>query len=96
MRKADTLGRLGGDEFVVLLPYVEDDSYALLVAEKICYALSHFFHLEEQSVRISASIGVAIYPQHGTDQQTLSKRADAAMYQAKTHGGNRRWLSDQI
>ncbi|CAN5880908.1 hypothetical protein BH11PSE12_BH11PSE12_33890 [soil metagenome] len=96
VRKADTVGRLGGDEFVVLLPYVEDDSDALLVAEKICYALSHSFHLEEQSVRISASIGVAIYPQHGTDQQTLSKRADAAMYQAKTHGGNRRWLSDQV
>jgi len=89
VRNVDTVGRLGGDEFVVLLPYVEAYQDALLVAEKICHALNQPFDLDGRDVIISSSIGVAIYPEHGSDELTLSKSADAAMYLAKESGGNR-------
>lgn len=89
VRGADTVGRHGGDEFVVLLPVVETEQDALRVAEKICAALSQPFDLEGVSARLSASIGVALYPQHGGDALTLARSADAAMYQAKQGGGQR-------
>ncbi len=89
VRNADTVGRLGGDEFVVLLPFLEVERDALLVAEKICHALRQPFALDGQNVLISASIGVAVYPEHGSDELKLSQSADAAMYQSKEDGGNR-------
>ncbi|MDO9199306.1 GGDEF domain-containing protein [Rhodoferax sp.] len=89
VRNVDTVGRLGGDEFVVLLTHVEGDQDALLVAGKICTALNQPFDLDGGSLVISASIGVAVYPEHGSDELTLSKSADAAMYLAKVSGGNR-------
>jgi len=89
VRNVDTVGRLGGDEFVVLLNHVEKDVDAVLVAEKICQALHQPFELEGHHMDISSSIGVAIFPEHGSDEVTLSRSADAAMYQAKESGGNR-------
>lgn len=89
VRNADTVGRLGGDEFVVLLTHVEEEQDALLVAEKICTTLGQPFDLEGRHLLIGSSIGVAIYPEHGNDELTLSRRADAAMYMAKESGGNR-------
>jgi diguanylate cyclase (GGDEF)-like protein len=89
VRDADTVGRLGGDEFVVLLPYVEADQDALLVADKICMALNQPFDIDGQHLTISSSIGVAIFPEHGHDEQALARSADAAMYLAKESGGNR-------
>jgi len=89
VRHADTVGRLGGDEFVVLLTHVEEDQDAVRVAEKICNALSQPFDLDGRSLLIGASIGVALYPAHGSDELTLSRSADAAMYLAKESGGNR-------
>ena len=89
VRDADTVGRLGGDEFVVLLTHVEEEQDAVLVAGKICAALNQPFDLDGQNQLIAASIGVAIYPEHGSDELTLSKSADAAMYLAKEGGGNR-------
>lgn len=89
VRHADTVGRMGGDEFVVLLTHVEEDQDAVLVAEKICKALSQPFDLDGRSLFIGSSIGVAIYPKHGSDELTLSRSADAAMYLAKESGGNR-------
>lgn len=89
VRGADTVGRLGGDEFVVLLPYVEMDQDALLVAEKICQALNQPFDVDDQQLKISSSIGVAIFPEHGSDDESLARSADAAMYLAKDSGGNR-------
>jgi diguanylate cyclase (GGDEF)-like protein len=88
VRESDTVGRIGGDEFVVLLPTVESDQHALLVAEKIRHALNQPFTLAGENLCISSSIGVAIYPEHGDDGKTLVKNADAAMYCAKESGRN--------
>jgi diguanylate cyclase (GGDEF)-like protein len=89
VRGADTVGRLGGDEFVILLPHVEAVQDALLVAEKICVTLNQPFEVDGRHLDISSSIGVAIFPEHGGNELTLSQSADAAMYLAKESGGNR-------
>jgi diguanylate cyclase (GGDEF)-like protein len=88
VRNVDTVGRLGGDEFVVLLPHVEEEQDALLVAGKICNALGLSFDVEDRHLFMASSVGVAIYPQHGSDAVMLMKSADAAMYVAKEKGGN--------
>jgi diguanylate cyclase (GGDEF)-like protein len=88
VRESDTVARLGGDEFVVLLPRLENDTDVFTVAEKIRHALSEAFIFAGDSFEISASIGVAIYPEHGDDEITLTRNADAAMYQAKENGRN--------
>jgi len=88
VRHSDTVARLGGDEFVVLLPAVEGPADALAVAEKIRLALHDPFDLNGDVVQISASIGVALCPEHGVDELTLTKCADVAMYAAKAHGRN--------
>ncbi|MBT9506138.1 GGDEF domain-containing protein [Rhodoferax sp.] len=92
VRDADTVGRLGGDEFVVLLTYVEADQDALLVAQKICNTLGRPFEVDSLLLDISASIGIAIYPDHGDDELSLSRSADAAMYIAKKKGGDCAWI----
>ncbi|GAB3367080.1 MULTISPECIES: diguanylate cyclase domain-containing protein [Giesbergeria] len=83
VRAADTVARIGGDEFVVLLPIVQSTAAALQVAEKIRVALSQPFDLQGVVVSISASIGVALCPDHGGSDVELLRHADAAMYQAK-------------
>ncbi|TRZ97652.1 MAG: diguanylate cyclase [Rhodocyclaceae bacterium] len=88
VRDSDTVARIGGDEFVVLLPSVESEQDALAVAEKLRHAMEQPFKLAGHITSISASIGVAVYPEHGDDQEALSKNADAAMYLAKQHGRN--------
>lgn len=88
VRESDTVARLGGDEFVVLLPRLENDTDVLMVAEKIRVALGEAFIFAGDTLEISASIGVAIYPEHGGDEKTLTHNADAAMYQAKENGRN--------
>jgi diguanylate cyclase (GGDEF)-like protein/PAS domain S-box-containing protein len=86
VRESDTIGRIGGDEFVVLLPAVDSDQHAVRVAEKIRQALNRPFYLAEQDLHIAASIGVALYPEHGDTPKTLFKHADTAMYYAKAAG----------
>jgi diguanylate cyclase (GGDEF)-like protein len=88
VRDSDTVGRVGGDEFVVLLHNIEAPHDALLVAEKIRAALCQPFELAGQPVQVSPSIGVALFPEHGTDHEQLIRSADAAMYEAKKDGGN--------
>jgi diguanylate cyclase (GGDEF)-like protein len=89
VRDADTAGRIGGDEFVILLSVIELERDALAVAEKVRAALAMPFELERSTQRISASIGVALFPQHGDSEHALALSADAAMYRAKAKGGNR-------
>lgn len=90
VRESDTVARVGGDEFVVLLPSIEAAHDALGVAEKIHEVLKQPFILPEgQKVSISSSAGIAIYPEHGRDEATLTSHADAAMYQAKADGRDR-------
>ena len=90
MRESDTVGRMGGDEFVVLLPVIDTEDDATGVAEKIHAALKRPFVLSGgQSVNISSSAGIAVYPEHGDDEAVLTGHADAALYQAKTAGRDR-------
>ncbi|MEP7314107.1 MAG: EAL domain-containing protein [Pseudomonadota bacterium] len=88
VRDSDTVARLGGDEFVLLLPELGDGRYAAIVAEKILVATARPFTILGQSFRVTASIGISTYPHDGADEQTLTKNADIAMYQAKAEGKN--------
>lgn len=86
LRASDTLARLGGDEFVVLLPRVTDARDAKKVAEDILRELSRPFMIEGFNLSISASLGVAVYPDCAADADSLLRQADAAMYEAKLQG----------
>lgn len=88
LRTSDTLSRVGGDEFIVLLPEIAGRDDALHVAKKLLNALARVFEIGGYQLQISASIGLAIYPDHGDDDQTLLKRADIAMYEVKKNGKN--------
>ena len=90
VRESDTVARHGGDEFVILLSVVEVPQDALSVAEKVRETLREPFTLPQgQTVGISSSIGIAIYPEHGCDVTELSSHADVAMYRAKATGRDR-------
>ena len=84
-RRTDTVARLGGDEFAVLLP-TEGVEGAKLVARKIIEVLSEPLTIEGHLVDVGASTGIACYPEHGEDADTLMRRADVAMYSAKRAG----------
>jgi diguanylate cyclase (GGDEF)-like protein/PAS domain S-box-containing protein len=86
VRESDTVARVGGDEFVVLLRTVENESDAAMVAEKIRNVLNKPFELAQQSLRISCSIGLALYPEHAQNEKELLDYADIAMYRAKQSG----------
>jgi diguanylate cyclase (GGDEF)-like protein len=88
VRESDTVSRIGGDEFVILFPVIEATQDAIVVAEKILYALNQPFELADHRISISGSIGIAVYPEHGSDEKLLSKNADIAMYYAKNAGRN--------
>jgi len=88
VRSSDTVARIGGDEFVVLLPSIDSAYAAQVVAEKIRKVLNEPFDLEGVNAQISASIGIAIYPDHGQTELELAKMADLAMYSVKTSGRN--------
>ena len=89
VRASDTVGRIGGDEFVVLLPESHEPEEILRVAEAIRQSLAETFIVGELRLSISSCIGVATYPEHGSDPTSLSRNADQAMYQAKESGRNR-------
>lgn len=86
VREVDTVARIGGDEFVVLLPVIENEEDALIVAEKIRHLLNQPFDIAGQHLEISSSIGIAIYPDHGTTEDEITANADIAMYLAKEAG----------
>jgi len=82
LRETDTVGRLGGDEFGILLPDTNADQ-AEGVAYRILATLAPSFQLDEQTITVGASIGIAMYPDHGEDHTALIRHADVAMYEAK-------------
>jgi len=97
LRTEDTLARLGGDEFVVLLQGLNDSQGASQVARKVLKALTRPYLIEGHQLSTSCSIGISLYPNDGTDAQTLMKNADAAMYHAKESGrGNYRYFSVEL
>lgn len=83
VRETDTVARVGGDEFVVLLQNISRPEQAALIAEKIRGVLSEPFAIEDHKLSVAPSIGIALYPEHGNDEQQLLKHADKAMYFAK-------------
>ena len=86
LRKSDTVARMGGDEFMLLLPEINQKEDAEAIARKIVNSFHHGFALQDHKLRITASIGIAIYPDSGTDFDTLKKNADIAMYKVKEKG----------
>lgn len=78
-----------GDEFVVLLPHTQQTELATQMAEQICQQLVQPFVIDDHTLRISCSIGIALSPEHGTTEIEFSKQADAAMYHAKRSGRGR-------
>lgn len=83
LRASDTVARLGGDEFTILMPEVDDREHATVVMEKLIKALEEPLHLDDSTLDISASIGIALYPGHGGNSEALMRNADIAMYDAK-------------
>ncbi|AYM96158.1 sensor domain-containing diguanylate cyclase [Acidovorax sp. 1608163] len=88
VRGSDTVARLGGDEFVVLLEGIHAGELPQPVAQKILTAFAQPFDLNGLALSIQPSIGMAVFPEHGTHESMLLSHADEAMYQAKRNGGN--------
>ena len=86
LRQGDTVARFGGDEFVILATDVSDQDGARAIVEKINDAMRNVFVLGEHQFHVSASIGVALFPEHADDAETLLSHADIAMYRAKAMG----------
>ena len=87
VREGDTVSRLGGDEFVVILNGIGDAAaIGDLLDARLIPAMREPHQVEGSELYVSCSVGVAIYPDHGTDMDTLMRHADAAMYQAKSGG----------
>jgi diguanylate cyclase (GGDEF)-like protein len=87
LREEDTVARLGGDEFIILLANTDGDG-AIRVAHKLLETFEKPFHIDNNELTITTSIGIALYPNDGSDFETLSKNADTAMYRAKHDGRN--------
>jgi diguanylate cyclase (GGDEF)-like protein len=84
----NTVARMGGDEFAVLVDEFEHRQEIALLAARVTQALHRSDLVPKVDTQVSASIGVALFPEHGREMSTLLKNADAAMYQAKRDGGN--------
>ncbi len=83
VRGSDTVGRMGGDEFTVLLTNIHGPDSVNLVADKVRAAIDAPYDLDGTTLTITASIGTAVYPEHGDDRDQVFRRADASMYAAK-------------
>jgi diguanylate cyclase (GGDEF)-like protein/PAS domain S-box-containing protein len=96
-REQDTVARIGGDEFVILLSSAKDAAGAAIAAQRIVAALNESFVIQGQSLKVSCSIGVSMFPEHGADSEALIRNADAAMYCAKSDGrGKVRFFTDEM
>jgi len=107
VRDSDTVSRHGGDEFLVLLSDILQASDAAVIAAKMLAVVAEPSHVRNDELRLSASLGIAVYPEDGEDAPTLIRHADQAMYRSKTRGpgrfefhdddsGDRRSLSSPI
>ncbi len=88
MRKIDTVSRMGGDEFLLLLPEIAGKEDAAVVAQKILEAIRQPVVLLEKELKVTASLGIALYPDNGNTLDILLRNADDAMYRVKREGRN--------
>ncbi len=89
LRESDTVARIGGDEFTVIVyPFDHEDDAAATVAKKIVEAMRYPMEIEGNTLHVTTSVGIGIYPSDGEDSETLLRNADAAMYHAKERGRN--------
>jgi len=88
VRASDTVGRLGGDEFLAVLPETSLEG-AIGVAEKLRESLREPYLLDGATAQLSSSVGLSLFPEHGSDPEQLQRAADAALYRAKREGKNR-------
>lgn len=89
VRDSDTVARLGGDEFVAILPDIYTPQNATLVARRIINKIQRPVQFDNQEIFPAASIGISLFPHDGTDAETLLRKADMAMYQAKVSSGKK-------
>ena len=87
LREGDLMARIGGDEFGLVLPDLPNDAVAVRIAERLIEELEQPLSVEGLALDVSGSVGIAIYPAHSDDVETLLRRADVAMYAAKESGG---------
>ena len=86
LRRADTVARLGGDEFAIIIENVDGVDDAISIADNLTTLLEHNVRLDDQETFTSASVGIALFPDDGSDASTLLKNADTAMFRAKEQG----------
>lgn len=88
LRADDTIARIGGDEFIIILNAIADPKAALILAEKLVKKVIQPFKIGALSHSLGVSVGISVFPQDGTNKDTLIAKADQAMYKAKNNGGN--------
>jgi diguanylate cyclase (GGDEF)-like protein len=87
LRKSDTVARVGGDEFILIFPEITRTKDTVKIARKVLETFGAPFNCQGLEAQVSASLGVALFPDHGQDPETLVRRADLAMYRAKKAAG---------
>jgi diguanylate cyclase (GGDEF)-like protein len=95
-RATDTVARLGGDEFVLIFPDILDEAECRQMLSRIMDSIAQPFNINGHDIRISASIGVAFYPDADADGDSLLRHADQAMYVAKQAGRNQFHFFDAV
>ena len=95
VRQSDLVGRIGGDEFLLLITDCQDQASIGAIAQKIIHKLSEPYFVEGVEMHIGASIGIAMFPEHAMEMDTLIALADAAMYAIKRSGRNGYLFSGQ-
>jgi diguanylate cyclase (GGDEF)-like protein len=88
IRETDTVARIGGDEFVIILSSLPETAIAERIATSVIAQIARPLKIKDIEVEITASIGISLYPEHGTTAEKLIRSADKAMYQVKREGKN--------
>jgi diguanylate cyclase (GGDEF)-like protein len=96
MRDVDTLARIGGDEFVAVLSNIESVQDCMQLVERVLHACAEPVHFQGRELKVTASIGVTMYPQDEAEADQLMRHADQAMFEAKQNGKNRICLFDSV
>ena len=94
LRKEDIIARIGGDEFLLLIPEIKSIENIKKVAEKLLARFRRQFVVLNHIIRVTLSIGISIFPDHGRTNDILIKKADSAMYQAKRKSRNNYKISE--